>query len=134
MPAQKGYAAFLTADKNMVIRKDIVNRLACKRKTILALFQTLPGFDKLGICPPQGAFYFFPNVSGYIGMRTPSGKVIEDDKALSLYLLKRANSAMLPGSYFGKPGFLRIAYAATSDSEVLAGVTAMADALALLSN
>lgn len=133
VPSQVGYAAFLESDVNMEIRREFAKRLAGKRNAMITMFKTIPGFSKIDINAPQGAFYFFSNFSRYLGMKTPEGKVIEDDKELSLYLLKRAKVAMIPGSYFGKPGRLRIAFAAASDAEIKAGLEAMGEALTALS-
>lgn len=132
VPTQKGYAAFLKSDKDMAIRREFVQRLTKKRDTIVNLFQTLPGFESLEICAPDGAFYFFPNFNGYLGKKTAEGETIETDEALSLYLLKEAKVAMLAGSHFGKPGRLRLAFAAASDEHIEKGIKGMALALSKL--
>ncbi len=42
---------------------------------------------------------------------TPQGERLEDDSALASWLLQDAQVAVLHGSAFGMPGYLRIAYA-----------------------
>ncbi len=59
---------------------------------------------------PQGAFYVFPDFREFMGMHTAEGKVINDCNAISAYLLEEAQVALVPGSAFGMPGFLRISY------------------------
>ncbi len=64
---------------------------------------------------PQGAFYAFPNVSGILGRKGPDG-VIKDTSELAMYLLEKARVALVPGSAFGKEGFLRISYATSMEN------------------
>lgn len=54
----------------------------------------------------DGAFYAFPQVAGAI--KTLG---LQDDLAFSEYLLEKANVAVVPGSAFGMPGFIRLSYA-----------------------
>jgi aspartate/methionine/tyrosine aminotransferase len=132
LPAQKGYAKFLASDHDLQQRNAFAARLDEKRKTIISLFETLPGFKHVVVHPPLGAFYFFPSLSWYIGKRTPSGKVLSDDSSLCLWLLKVAKAVMLPGTCFGKPGRVRIAYAAIGDEDLRDGIAAIGEALELL--
>ena len=53
---------------------------------------------------PEGAFYFFPNLSRYLGP-------IQDSVAMAKYLLNEARVAVVPGSAFGAEGYVRISYA-----------------------
>lgn len=70
---------------------------------------------------PEGAFYLFPDIRALIGKRTAAGDTIASDVDLCAYLL-REGVAVVPGSGFGMPGFMRLSYA-TSDArlEVAAG-------------
>ncbi len=72
-------------------------------------FSQIAGFE---LIPCTGAFYIFPCVQKLID----SMENIEDDAALSLYFLEEADIAMTPGSAFGMPGYLRISYAASTES------------------
>lgn len=59
------------------------------------------------ICPPaDGAFYVFPNVEKAIARLG-----LKDDIALSEVILEKAHVAVVPGTEFGAPGFIRISYA-----------------------
>jgi aspartate aminotransferase len=99
-----------------------------RRQRIVAMLRAIPGvrcFD------PQGAFYAFPDVSGYIGKRTRGGAPIEDDVALCDYLLDVGRVAVVPGSGFGAPGYVRLSYATSMDN-IVRGVERIAEALAKL--
>ncbi|MDQ6992459.1 MAG: pyridoxal phosphate-dependent aminotransferase [Mariprofundus sp.] len=65
---------------------------------------------------PDGAFYVFPSVSALIGKKTESGLVIEDDVALCEWLLEDSGVALVPGTAFGAPGFVRFSYAVAQET------------------
>lgn len=60
---------------------------------------------------PEGSFYLYPSFETFMGATTPDGKVLADDTALCMYLLEGVGVAVVMGSAFGTPGFLRISYA-----------------------
>ena len=80
---------------------------------------------------PEGSFYLFPSMEYFIGMTTPEGKILSDDMALTLYLLDCAGVAVVMGSAFGMPGFVRISYATSLDM-LREGSTRMKQALSVL--
>jgi aspartate aminotransferase len=61
--------------------------------------------------PSQGAFYSFFDVREAI--QNLNG--IEDDVQLAEYLLTEAGVALVPGSAFGQPGYLRLSFATSLD-------------------
>ncbi|MDP1574087.1 MAG: pyridoxal phosphate-dependent aminotransferase [Coxiellaceae bacterium] len=68
-----------------------------------AALASIPGV----ICPPaDGAFYVFPNVDKAIARYDA-----KDDVALSELILEKAHLAVVPGTEFGMPGFIRLSYA-----------------------
>ena len=71
---------------------------------------------------PKGAFYVFPNISAYL-----KGD-IKNDIDLSSYLLEEAKVAVVPGSAFGKEGYIRLSYA-TSMENIKEGMRRIKDAL-----
>ena len=77
---------------------------------------------------PKGAFYAFPDLGAFIGKKTPDGKIIANDGVLCEYLIEAARVAVVPGSAFGAPGYVRLSYA-TSMKNVEEGVRRMAEAL-----
>jgi aspartate aminotransferase len=63
----------------------------------------VPGFN----CREgEGTFYAFPNVAEAI-----EAKGLADDAALATMLLNDAEVALVPGSAFGAPGYLRLSFA-----------------------
>lgn len=64
----------------------------------------LPGVRCLS---SQGAFYAFPCMKGVIQARGD----LADDIALAEYLLQTAGVALVPGTPFGAPGYLRLSFA-----------------------
>ncbi|MBZ9785904.1 pyridoxal phosphate-dependent aminotransferase [Psychroflexus sp. CAK57W] len=87
----------------------MVDKFKSRRKLILDLIETIPGFE----CnEPKGAFYVFPNVSSFFGS-TYGGKKIENATDFSMFLLEVANVATVTGEAFGNPNCVRISYAAS---------------------
>ncbi len=99
-----------------------------RRDKIVALLRAIP---KVTCFEPQGAFYAFPDVSAYVGKRPPNGTPLEDDVALCDYLLDVGRVAIVPGSGFGAPGYVRLSYA-TSMQNIENGIARMAEALGKL--
>ncbi len=64
---------------------------------------------------PQGAFYLFPNISHYFG-KSFNANTVNNSVDLALYLLENANVAVVPGSAFGKEGFLRMSFATSIEN------------------
>ncbi len=62
--------------------------------------------------PSQGAFYSFPDMREAI--ITLDG--INDDVELAEYLLNEAGVAMVPGSAFGQPGYMRLSFATSMEN------------------
>jgi aspartate aminotransferase len=59
--------------------------------------------------PSQGAFYSFPSFQQVLAERAE----LKDDADLAEYLLNEAGVALVPGSAFGAPGFMRLSFAAS---------------------
>jgi aspartate aminotransferase len=66
---------------------------------------------------PDGAFYFFPDVTSFFG-KSYNGKTIKDADDLSIYLLEEGHVATVGGDSFGDPKSIRISYAAADDKLV----------------
>lgn len=80
---------------------------------------------------PQGAFYFFPDVSNYFG-KSFNGNTIENADDLCMYLLNEANVSLVTGSAFGDSNCVRISYA-TSEENLEKAMQRVSKALAQLS-
>jgi len=96
-----------------------------RRKVMVARLREIPGVKCV---EPKGAFYAFPDLSVFVGKKTPEGKKIETDAQLCEWLIEAARVAVVPGSAFHAPGFVRLSYA-TSMKNVEEGVKRMAEAL-----
>ncbi len=91
----------------------------------------LNAIDGISCGMPEGAFYAFANVQGLIG-RQGGGKKLKTDLDVAGYLLEEARCAVVPGTAFGAPGFVRISYAASNDM-IREGLKRIDDAVAKLS-
>jgi len=80
---------------------------------------------------PEGAFYAFPSVKGLFGKKTPDGQTLGTDLEVTAFLLETARVAVVPGSAFGAPGYVRLSYAA-SQKQITEGVLRIADAVKTL--
>lgn len=104
--SQVAAATALTADQQCVA--DTVAIYKERRDTIVGLLNDIESMS----CPnPAGAFYVFPNVQGFIGKKTPDGKTIANDLDFVHYLLDAAGVAVLDGTAYGNPGYLRMSFA-----------------------
>lgn len=86
---------------------------------VVAALNGIPGFHCL---PSAGTFYAFPNVSEAL-----QAKGLKDDLALAELLLNEGNVAVVPGSAFGAPGYLRLSFACSLESlkEAIKRITAV---------
>lgn len=91
----------------------------------------LNAIDGISCRLPEGAFYAFANVKGLLG-KQGAGKTLETDLDVASYLLEEARCAVVPGTAFGAPGFLRISYAASNEM-IREGLSRIGDAVGKLS-
>lgn len=99
-----------------------------RRQYMVKTLNAMPGVK---CSEPKGAFYCFPDVSSYNGKKTPDGKVIANDLDLCDYLITEGRVALVPGSAFFAPGFVRLSYA-TSQANIEKGLVRIGEALAKL--
>ncbi len=124
--AQYAALAALTGPREPVERMRAA--FAERRRRVVEGLGSLPGVR----CRcPEGAFYAFPDVSELFGRRPPGGEPIEDDVRLATWLLEAARVALVPGTAFEAPGFLRMSYAASLES-IEDGLERLGSALASL--
>ena len=93
---------------------DIINMRNIFRMRRDMVYQLLCDIPGLKVCMPQGAFYFFPDVSSYYG-KSFNGKKIENSTDMAFYLLNEANVATVMGSAFGDDDCIRLSYATGED-------------------
>ena len=65
---------------------------------------------------PDGAFYIFADVSICLGRKSRGGTIITTDVELAQSILDEIHVALVPGTPFHAPGYLRLSYAADEKS------------------
>lgn len=94
--------------------EDIINMRNIFRQRRDMVYKLLCDIPGLKVRMPQGAFYFFPDVSSYYG-KSFNGKKIENSTDMAFYLLNEANVATVMGSAFGDDACIRLSYATSED-------------------
>lgn len=124
--AQRAALAGLTGDQAPTLEMGKAYRK--RRDMVLDKLKEIPGL----VTPvPEGAFYFFPDVSAYFG-KSNGNTTINSSGDMSLYLLSEALVSTVAGEPFGAPNCIRISYAA-SDEDLIKAMQRIKDALAKLS-
>jgi len=109
--AQKAALAALTGPTDAL--EEMVRTYEARREWLVDALNAIPGVSCI---KPDGAFYVFPSVKAWIGKKTPAGEILADDLAVCAWLLEDAGVALVPGTEFGAPGFMRISYAVAQDT------------------
>ena len=94
--------------------QDIINMRETFRRRRDMVYQLLSEIPGVKVAMPEGAFYFFPDVSSYYG-KNFNGKKIENSTDMAFYLLNEANVATVMGSAFGDDTCIRLSYATSED-------------------
>lgn len=123
---QKAMHAAMELDYTTYI-KPMRDAFMKRRDLVFELLKEIPGL-KTNL--PDGAFYFFPEVSYYFGV-VYNGKTICNGTDISLYLLNEAHVALVPGAAFGDDNYIRFSYA-TSEENLRKALSRMKEALANL--
>lgn len=107
--AQRAALTGLTSDLGPTIEmgKEYLRR----RDLVKSLLDEIPGV-KTNL--PQGAFYFFPDVSAYFG-KSDGETTINNAGDLSLFILDNAHVSVVTGEAFGAPNCIRLSYAASEE-------------------
>lgn len=107
-PSSIAQAAALAALKYS--EADIKNtNLILKDRMAKALieFKQIPQFK---VFEPQGAFYFWVDISGALG-KNFQGQTVKTSKDFCQILLEKFHVATVPGEEFGNPGYMRLSFA-----------------------
>ena len=75
------------------------------------VYKRLNSIDGISCLPSDGTFYSFPDIRGFID----KVEGVSNDLELSEYLIEKAGVALVPGSAFGSPGYIRISFATSLD-------------------
>ena len=104
--SQEAAQAALDGDQRVVA--EMVAEYRARHDYLVAALNDIPGFE----CRPgEGTFYAFPRVDvalKHLGLA--------DDVELTKHLIDSANVAVVPGSAFGAPGYLRLSFACSMES------------------
>ncbi len=104
--SQVAAQAALAGDQSFM--KDWVRQFRERHDFVLDALNKIKGVQCL---PSPGAFYSFPSMQGVIDHLH-----MKDDVALAEYLLNEIGVALVPGSAFGAPGYMRLSFATSMDN------------------
>lgn len=119
-----GTAAYLGGLESVYKMRDAFKR---RRELVYGLLKDIDGV-KTNL--PDGAFYFFPDVTSFFG-KSYNGKTIKDADDLSIYLLEEGHVATVGGDSFGDPRSIRLSYAA-ADEKLIEALKRIKEALGKL--
>jgi aspartate aminotransferase len=120
--AQRAALAALQSDDGS--RKRMRDAFLHRRDIVCKLLKNIKGM-KVRI--PQGAFYVMPDITFFLG-KSDGDTRINNSGDLALYLLAKAQVAVVGGDAFGAPNFIRISYA-TSEELIIEALKRMKSAL-----
>lgn len=81
-----------------------IDQIDCFRRRRDLVLDILEKSRKIKICPPKGAFYAFIGIRGSL-------KAGEDSVVFAERLLQDAKVAVVPGTAFGEPDYVRLSFA-----------------------
>lgn len=110
-----GQAAGAFALHNLAAQQEVENMRISFNKRRQLMSQMIADIHGMNCPEPQGAFYYFPDVSHYFGQTTADSKRIMNSDDLCMYLLETAHVATVSGSAFGTPSCIRLSYAASEE-------------------
>jgi aspartate aminotransferase len=105
--------AALAAIKSKSNSREIMKQAFLRRRDLIC--SLLGDVKGLKVRVPQGAFYVMPDISYYFG-KSAGSTVIKDSDDLALFLLDKAQVALVGGTAFGAPKCIRISYAASDEN------------------
>ncbi len=103
-PSISQKAAEAAFRNDLTLSRSLRDKFEEKRDLLVNELSKLPGVE----CPtPPGSFYVFPRIENLLEQL---GKEKDEDVEFARALLEEAGVVTVPGSAFGKPGHLRMAY------------------------
>lgn len=114
--AQKASITALKTDPNEY--RFMIDEFKKRRDLVFSLMKNIPGFK---VNDPKAAFYFFPDISFYMG-KTLNGTYIKNADDFAMFLLENAHVGTVGGVSFGNPNCIRFSYAA-SEKELTEAMT-----------
>jgi aspartate aminotransferase len=107
--------AALAAIESKSESRELMRKAFLRRRDLIC--NLLGEIKGLKVRIPQGAFYVMPDITYWLG-KSDGSSVINDSDELALYLLDKAQVALVGGTAFGAPNCIRISYAASDDNIV----------------
>lgn len=104
--AQRAALAAITGDLKPTT--DMVKQYHHRRDVVHKLLKDIPGIKTNY---PQGAFYFFPDISSYFG-KSDGTITVKNSDDFCMYMLEKAHVSLVPGEAFGDENCVRLSYAA----------------------
>jgi aspartate aminotransferase len=120
-------AGIAAATQSLQPTYDMVSQFRKRRDIVFKLLNDIPGI-KTNL--PDGAFYFFFDVSAFFG-KSYNGHTINNPEDMSGYLLKEGKISLVNGEAFGDKNCIRLSYAA-SEEKLIEVCKRMKEALAKL--
>ena len=123
--SQRGALAAINGDLSPT--KKMVEEYHHRRDLVYNLLKDIPGIKSNY---PQGAFYFFPDVSSFYG-KSDGTRTIKNGDDFCMYMLEVANVSLVPGGAFGEEACVRISYAA-AEKDLVEAMKRMKESLSKL--
>lgn len=123
--SQRGALAAITGD--LTPTHQMVEEYKKRREIVYQLLKEIPGVKSNY---PQGAFYFFPDVSYYFG-KSDGTTTIKNGDDFCLWMLEKGHVSLVPGGAFGDDNCVRLSYAA-SEKDLREAMKRMKETLATL--
>ncbi|HEY3429755.1 MAG TPA: pyridoxal phosphate-dependent aminotransferase [Cyclobacteriaceae bacterium] len=120
--SQRGALAAITGDLKPT--DTMVKKYHHRRDVVYNLLKEIPGIKANY---PQGAFYFFPDVSFYFG-KTDGEKTVKNSDDFCMFMLEKGHVSLVPGEAFGDERCVRISYAA-SEKDLVEALKRIKDVL-----
>jgi len=99
--SQKAAVEALNGSQDFI--KESLAEYARRRDYMVEALNSIPG---ISCYKPQGAFYIFPNITRLLELKN-----INSSAEFARQLVSQARVAVVPGSAFGKEGYLRLSFA-----------------------
>lgn len=108
--AQRAALTAITSDLGPTF--DMARQYLERRNMVYELLRSIP---EVKVNLPDGAFYFFPDVSSYFG-KSDGEHTIQDANDFCIYILEKAHVSLVSGAAFGNPDCVRLSYAASEEN------------------
>lgn len=123
--SQRAALAAVSGDLTPTLK--MVEEYKKRRDIVYNLLKEIPGIKANY---PQGAFYFFPDVSDYYG-KSDGTTTINNGEDFCMYVLDKAHVSLVAGGAFGEEKCVRLSYAA-SEKELVEALKRMKETLSHL--